>query len=194
MAHIRFKMHKSIACKLRRNKNKFPCLNSCEALATLLLNAFINNNGYISSKDYYGSKFEVPGKTYMQWIHELKEARAIVQFKSEGNKKSDFIRFSPGPLIIEYINAEKLKTKEMATLDLVPLIENVPTKAEFDELKAEAIELKVETAELRARMCKVEETVSELQAAMEPPDTDEKQRRRKAATERLTQLTLIKSN
>lgn len=141
----------------------------------MLFDTFIKNNGYLSSKDYYDSKFEVPGKTYTDWIHELKEARVLVQYKTEGNSKgSDFIRFSAGPLIVEYINAEKSKTREIA------VVTDVPSKAEFEELKA--------------RMCKVEEAVQELHDASKPPDDSRKQEIRKNATERLAKLALVNSN
>lgn len=181
MAHKRFKMQKAMAEKLRRNKGRFPCLDSSDALATLLLETFINNNGYLSSKAYYRTKFEVSGKTYSDWIHDLKEAHVLAQYKTDGNRGSDYIRFSAGSLIVEYINAEKTKTKE------IPTIDDVPSKAEFEALKADS-------ADLKARMCKIEETVTELKSAMEPPDTAEKQHRRKKAAERLTQLALVKSN
>lgn len=137
MAHKRFKMQKSMAEKLRRCKAKFPCLESSDSLATLLLETFLSNNGYLSSKYYYGTKFEVPGKTYSDWIHELKEARALVQYKSEGNRKSDFIRYSAGPLIAQYINAEKFKAKEVASAEDVTVLE---TKIGALEARVSALE------------------------------------------------------
>jgi hypothetical protein len=137
MAHKRFKVHKSLAEKLRRIKAKFPCLESSDALATLLLETFLNNNGYLPSKCYYGTKFEIPGKTYTDWINELKEARALVQYKSEGNRKSDFIRYSAGPLISQYINAEKFKTKEIASSEDITILE---TKIGALESRVSALE------------------------------------------------------
>ena len=168
-------------CRLQRSCKLHPCLKQYGGLATILFDTFLKNNGYLSSKDYYDSKFEVPGKTYTDWIHELKEARVLVQYKTDGNSKgSDFIRFSAGPLIVEYINAEKTKTREVALVSEVALASEVPSKAEFEELKA--------------RMCKVEEAVQELKEASEPPDTEDKKVRRKVATDKLTKLALVNSN
>lgn len=187
MAQKSYRNYGALKQKLLRYSKTYPCLSKPAALTTLLFDTFIKNNGFLASKDYYGSKVEIQGTNYTQWINELKEARVLVQYKAEGNKGSDFIHFAAGPAIAEYINAEKMNTKELAFKEEVALLADVPSKAEFDALKADA-------AELKARMCKVEETVAELKIAMEPPDTVEKQNRRKAAAERLTQLTLIKSN
>lgn len=177
MAQKQYQSYMAMKCKLQRNSKTHSCLTHYAALTTALLDTFLRNNGYLSSKDYYGSKFEVTGKSYSDWIQELKDARVLVQYKSEGNKGADFIRFSAGPLIVDYINSEKVKTREIALAD------DVPSKADFEALKADS-------AELKARMCKVEEAVQELKLASEPPDTEDKKVRRKVATEKLTKLTL----
>jgi hypothetical protein len=188
MAQKQYKSYMAMKCKLQRSSKLNSSLKHYAALTTALFDTFLKNNGYLSSKDYYGSKFEVAGKKYSDWIHELKEARVLIQYKSDGNKGADFIRFSAGPLIVDYINAEKVKTREIALAD------DVPSKAEFEALKTEAAELKSDSQEMKARMNKIEETVSELKSAMEPPDTQDKQKRRKMAADKLTQLALVKSN
>ncbi len=174
MAQVKYTNYDVMKQKLKRSSKLYECLKPYASLSTLLFDTFLKNNGYLSSKDYYGSKFEIRGKTYSDWIHELKEARVVVQYKTEGNKGADFIRFAAGPLVVEYINAEKGKTKEIAAVD------DVPSKAEFEELKA--------------RMGRVEEAVQELQEASAPTDTEEKKNRRQVATDRLSKFALAKPN
>jgi hypothetical protein len=175
MAQKQYKNYIAMKCKLKRSSKLHSSLKPYSALTTLLFDTFLKNNGYISSKDYNNSRAKIVGKNYSDWIHELKEAHVLVQFKTEGNSKgSDFIRFSAGPLIVEYINAEKSKTREIA------VVTDVPSKAEFEELKA--------------RMCKVEEAVQDLHDASKPPDDKRKQEIRKNATERLAKLALVNSN
>mgnify|MGYP003375676296 CR=1 FL=1 len=172
----KYKSYAALRDKLKRSSIQYPVLKQYASLATLFLDTFIETNGYLASKNYYGSKVEIAGKSYSEWIHELKIAGVVVPYKTEGSKGSDFIRFSAGPLIVEYINAEKTKTREIALVSEVALASEVPSKAEFEELKA--------------RMCKVEEAVQDLKEASEPPDTEDKKVRRKVATDRLTKLTL----
>lgn len=156
MAQIQYKSYFSMRAKIRRNVKKYPCLKQYASLTTLLLDTFIKNNGYLASKQYYGSRFEVPGKTYTTWINELKEALVIEQFKTEGNAKSDFIRFSAGPLIVEYINLEKVKSKEIATVDDVfPRVE-----------------------QLEERVSLLETAVKSMIEEYDPPVTEEKFKRR----------------
>jgi hypothetical protein len=181
MAQVKYTNYDVMKQKLKRSSKLYECLKPYASLSTLLFDTFLRNNGYLSSKDYYGSKFEIPGKNYSDWIHELKEARVIVQYKLDGNRGADFIRFSAGPLIVEYINEEKSKTREIA------LVDDVPSKAEFETLKADA-------AELKARMNCVEEAVKELKEASKPPDTKEKQELRKVATDKLAKLAKIEAN
>lgn len=181
MAQKQYKNYIAMKCKLKRSSQLHSCLKPYSALTTLLFDTFLKHNGYLSSKDYNSSRAKISGKNYSDWIHELKEAHILVQFKTEGSRGSDFIRFSAGPLIVEYINAEKSKTREIA------VVTDVPSKADFETLKADA-------AELKARMCKVEEAVQDLKEASEPPDTEDKKVRRKVATDRLTKLAKIEAN
>lgn len=181
MAQKQYKSYIAMKCKLKRGSKLHGCLKPYSALTTLLFDTFLKNNGYISSKDYNNSRAKIVGKNYSDWIHELKEAHVLVQFKTEGSKGADFIRFSAGPLIVEYINAEKSKTREIA------IVTDVPSKAEFETLKADA-------AELKARMNCVEEAVKELKEASKPPDTKEKQELRKVATDKLAKLAKIEAN
>ena len=177
MAQKQYKNYLPMKCKLQRICKVHPCLKQYGALTTLLFDTFLKNNGYLSSKDYYGSKFEVQGKNYTEWIHELKEARVIVQYKSDGNKKSDFIRFAAGPLISEYINAEKLKANEIATKSELFVAENqianLGTITNHHQQEIEA--LKARVSNLETDSVKTKESMNDLYKQLnlgeiDPPD------------------------
>jgi hypothetical protein len=147
MAQNKFVTWDALKMKLSRMKISNP-----GSLATLVLEAFLKDDGFIPSKRYYNSVFEVPGKNYTSWIHELKKNEILESFKEEDSKKSDWVRFKPGKVILPYINKEKIVSKEIATKDEVPS--------------------KLDVQDLKERMCKMEEAMTKVYGTLGLGPTD----------------------
>jgi hypothetical protein len=187
MPNMTWKNHKALRCKLTRIGMNHPA-----SLATLLLEAFLENGGRISARCYYGTVHEIKGKKYQTWIDEIRSFGIIDNYKREdiSKKGDDWIRYQPGQIIRQYINKEKIHQDEMASMKDV-----YEAEARFDEKKADRSELaetKKQLAETSAKLAttnkaieEIAEAVRELQLAMLPPDDEHKKLLREKATQKI---------
>lgn len=176
MPNMTWKTHRAMRLKLLRMKIPHP-----GSLSTLLLESFLEKEGVIPSRVYYGSEHEVKGKKYQKWIDELVLAEVIEPFKSPDSvrKGDEWVKFKPGKIIREYINKEKFHQYEMASMmDLHHLDQRKADRSELEETRA-----KLE--ETNRALAEIADAVRELQAASIPPDTPAKRKRREEATRRI---------
>ena len=178
MPNIEWMQHKAMRCKFARMKVPHPA-----SLATLVLEAFMENGGLFPAREYYGSEHEIKGKKYQQWVDDLRSIGIIEPYKYDDleRKGDDWIRFKPGKIIRDYINKEKTHQEEMASMRDLRDVE-----ARMDAKKADRSEVQ----DLKARMNEIGEAVQKLQAASAPPDSIEKTEIRKEVTKKLGELAL----
>ena len=130
--------HIALRDKLKRlSKSEKVIGKSYSALATLVFDTSLKNNGFLRKEVYYGSSFEQPDMTYKDWIEQLKKAGIFEHFKDENLnfEKADWIRFKPGPVTLSYINKEKIASKEIVTKDEVLSKNDAATKLELEAVK-----------------------------------------------------------
>lgn len=156
MPNVAWKSHKALRCKLARLK-----IPNSGALSTLLLDTFLLNEGFIPSRLYYKSCFEIKNKNYTQWIEDLKKFGLIEHFKLESSNKSDWIRFKAGSVIRDYINKEKMLNDEIATVQELQNMEN---------RSKEAFATKKELFEVKNQ---IQTLASQIKKLLEPPVTEE---------------------
>jgi hypothetical protein len=211
MAQKAYANHVALREKLKRLSKVHPVIGvSYSALATLILDTALQNNGYIPKEAYYNSTFKQPGFTYSQWISLLIKAGVILPFKEEDqkNEKSDWIRFKPGPVTLPYVNKEKAHLNEMASMrdvyesearvnaqkaDRSELeqtkreLQETKSKFEFASTKLEETSSKLN--ETNRVVAKIAEAVQKLQEASTPPVTKKKLQLQKKAREELEEHT-----
>jgi hypothetical protein len=145
------------AAQLALRKHK---VSSHGATATLLLEAFLEDNGRITASKVVARGVCKEGE-FSLWRRQLIDKGWLVWTDSQNDKGQYF----PGKKLLPYLNKEKSGQEEMASMrDLRRFEQNM------DEKKADRSELD----ELRRRMAKFEELASRLEAATRDPITDEK--------------------
>jgi SepF-like predicted cell division protein (DUF552 family) len=158
MAQRAYRNHVALKEKLKRLAKTQPVIGkSYSALATLLLDIALKNSGYLPKESYYGSPFEQAGRTYKDWIAQLKRAGVLAPFKDEDqeSEKSDWIRFKPGPVTLPYVNKEKAHQEEMASMrDLHESEDRMLKKVarvadDVQDLKAQIHQINLLMAELK---------------------------------------------
>lgn len=167
MPQIKFKTHIALRNKLQRLAKGNQYLGkSYSSLATLLLKTFLENDGILPAKVYYGSLFEIAGKNYTQWIDELRKIGILEHVPTANPQKTDWIRYTPGPVTRSYINKEKIAQKEIATKD------EVPSKAEFNTLKDELSNTKMELTDTKNRVTTIEESMKNIYSKLKLGEPD----------------------
>jgi SepF-like predicted cell division protein (DUF552 family) len=127
------------------------------SLATLIIEAFMENGGLLPAREYYGSEHEIKGKKYQQWVDDLRVIGIIEPYKSDDleRKGDDWIRFKPGKVTRDYINKEKAHQEEMASMrDLQESEERISKKVarvadDVQDLKAQIHRINMLMAELK---------------------------------------------
>lgn len=167
MAQSKYKNWNALKLKLIRLSKSQPILsNGSSTLATLLLDTFLENDGIIPARSYYGSSFEIKGKNYTQWIDELRKIGILEHVPVANPQKTDWIRYTPGPVTRVYVNKEKLAQKEVATKD------EVPSKAEFNVLKDELSHTKMELTDTKNRVTTIEESMKKVYSKLKLGEPD----------------------
>lgn len=167
MAQSKYKNWPALKMKLSRILKSHQFLSkNYSSLATLILDTFLENDGIISAKKYYGSPFEITGKNYTQWIDELRKIGIVEHVPVANPQKTDWIRYTPGPVTREYINREKIAQKEIATKD------EVPSKAEFNVLKDELSHTKMELTDTKNRVTTIEESMKKVYSKLKLGEPD----------------------
>jgi len=154
----KFSVYKALAEALRRAQ-----VDSSGAVATLLLECFLEDNGRLQASKAIARRVCEEG-SFSNWRNDMIKKGWLVWSQSQTDKGQYFA----GKKLISYVNKEKISSKEIVTRD------EAASKNEVENLKE--------------RMNRIEEVVQELKKAMEPPETDEKKKARERAAERLTLL------
>jgi len=160
----KFRMYKALSEAMRRSGMK-----SYGALSTLILEAFLEDSGRLTASKVVSRSLCNEGE-FSAWRRQLIDKGWLVWSETQTDKGQYF----PGKKLLQYINKEKISSKEIVTKDEVLPKSEAATKEEFQALKA--------------RMSRIEDVVQELKKAVEPPDTEEKRLARERATARLDQL------
>lgn len=161
----KFRVYKSLSEALRRSK-----VPNYGATSTILLEAFLEESGRITASKAISRGVCNEGG-FSVWRKQLIEKRWIIWTQNQEDKGL----YLPGKKLINYLNKEKLYSKELVTKDEVLSKRDAATKDELQDLKA--------------RMNRIESVVQELQKAVAPPDTEEKRNAREAAAKKLFELT-----
>ena len=152
---------------------------SSGALATLLLETFVEHDGRLLSSTVY-SRGICDQKQFREWRKELIDKGWLIWSESQTDKGIYF----PGKKLITYINKEKITQKEIATRESVErLRSDLDSKIDTKADRSEVIELKV-------RMAKFEEIARRLEAATGDPITVEKIADQKACAAEMKKLAL----
>lgn len=135
----KFHSYKALSESLRRAK-----IDKYGLVSTLLLEAFLENEGRVLAAQVVARGICEEGK-FREWRKELIDKEWIKWSETQMDKGQYF----PGKKIINYINKEKIASKEMATKD------EVPSKAEFNTLKQELSDTKNRVTTIEDSMKKV---------------------------------------
>lgn len=166
MAQKKYQHHEALKQKLKRLSRLHPILKNYTSITTLLFDTFLENQGIMSSRCYYKTLFQEPGKNYTQWIDELKKAGLLEHVETSNPQKNDWVRYTPGLVTREYINKEKVLQKEIATRD------EVPSKAEFNILKDELSNTKMELTDTKNRVTTIEESMKKVYSKLKLGEPD----------------------
>ena len=120
------------------------------AIATILLQTFVERNGKMKAEDVYAKKLCAPGK-FKEWRKTLINKDWII-FELEDQK---FSRYRPGRKLIPYLNREKLENQEIATKDDINRVADTTDKIEH-------------------RLSALEKVVAGMMAKYDPPVTKDK--------------------
>ena len=163
MPHGRYTVQPALTSKLHRLSRKKEhskfLKKSLPALATVLIDTMIEQNGFLPKERYYGSKYEITGLNYSDWIVGLKRAGILESFSNERGDKASWIRFRSGPVLAKYVNQQLTMQDQLAT------------KRDVDELERK-IDQRIR--ELDNRINKLQEEVRILTAP--PPDAARQQK------------------
>lgn len=198
----------TVGTKKATKERRFLCYNALEvsirrsgvlspgAVATLILEAFLEDNGRISASKVVARGLCNEGEFWL-WRKTLIE-KGWLQWSEAQHDKGQYF---PGKKLMPYVNKEILAQKEIATRESVEQVR--AEKADRSELevtrqKLEATSSKLEetSSKLEATSSKLEETnralaeiaeaVRELQEASIPPDTLEKTLTRERAMAKIS--------
>ena len=164
------------AAQLALRKMRVP---SHGAVATLLLEAFLEDSGRLLSSTVYARGLCENGH-FRDWRKTLIDKEWIIW----SEKQDDKGLYHPGKRLIHYINKEKIAQKEIATRESVEKVRSdldskIDTKADRSEM-----------LELKERMAKFEEIARRLEAATGDPITKQKISDQKACAAEMKKLAL----
>jgi hypothetical protein len=149
------------------------------AVATLLLEAFLENDGRLLASTIYARGL-CEEKQFREWRKNLIDKQWLIWCETQTDKGVYF----PGKKLILYINREKLAQKEIATRESVEKVQStlfakIETKADRSELE-----------DLKKRMTHFEKLAQRLEAATGDPITIEKIADQKACAAEMKRLAL----
>jgi hypothetical protein len=152
---------------------------SSGALATLLLETFIEHDGRLLASTVYARGL-CDEKQFRDWRKNLIDKQWLIWCETQTDKGVYF----PGKKLITYINKEKIAQKEIATRESVEKVRSdlstkIDTKADRSELE-----------DLKKRMTHFEKLAQRLEAATGDPITIEKIADQKACAAEMKRLAL----
>jgi hypothetical protein len=195
----KFKTYNSLQLVFARSK-----FQSSGALATLLLETFIEHDGRLVASTVYARGL-CDEKQFRDWRKNLIDKQWIIWCETQTDKGVYF----PGKKLMPYINKEKIAQKEIATRESVEKVRSdldskIEKKADSSELLETKQKLDITSKELQETKSKLEDTnrvvakiakaVRKLQQAKEPPITDEKIAMQEQAAHELEEHTRALAN
>jgi hypothetical protein len=145
-----------LRCALVRNKIESP-----GKVATILLEAFVGQNGKLRVSMCREKGLCLNGGEFYEWRRMLKEKDWLAYDTDDEGK---LIRYFPGRRLVPYVNREKAKFEIATTHDLLAL-----------EVKAnEKFVSKEEYQQLEKRIKQAEKAISNLIETLDPPSGPEK--------------------
>lgn len=191
----------SVGTKKATKERRFLCYNALEvsirrsgvlspgAVATLLLEAFLEDNGRISASKVVARGLCKEGEFWL-WRKTLIEKGWLQWSEAQQDKGQYFV----GKKLMPYVNKEIIAQKEIATRESVEQVR--AEKADRSELEMTKQKLEATSSKLDATSSKLEETnralaeiaeaVRELQEASIPPDTPQKKIAREKAMTKIS--------
>ena len=152
----KFVSYNALEKKLRRNGFK-----KSGHLATLLLNCFVHNGGILTAKTVESSNLCAP-KKFKQWRDDLVSKQWLIY------NIGDYSRHFPGNNLVEYINQEKLTTREIATtMEMENRVKVVQNLAEETSKELEGV---------KKQMSQMQSAIDQLINEKNPPITKGKQK------------------
>jgi hypothetical protein len=160
--------------------------------AHLLLELFLESGGKLYAQNVVNRCLCKGGK-FKEWRDEMVK-KGWLEFRyDDARKNNNFSQHYPGKKLLNYINKEKILTKELVTSDQIIPKEDIATKADLDR-KADKSELEETRRQLEATHRKMQEiaaAVRELQEAMLPPDSPQKESVRKKSAQKIASLSTV---
>jgi hypothetical protein len=138
----KFSVYKALAEALRRAR-----VDSSGAVATLLLECFLEDNGRLQASKAIARRVCEEG-SFSNWRNDMIKKGWLVWSQSQTDKGQYFA----GKRLISYVNKEKISSRELATRD------EVASKSDFEELKE--------------RVSTIEQSMKTVYAALDLGETD----------------------
>ena len=135
----KFTVYNALEVALRRGK-----IEKAGATSTLLLETFLEDGGRLKASKVYSREL-CEEAHFMVWRKVLIQKEWLVWSESQADKG----QYHPGKKLIPYINKEKSSQKEIVTKD------EVPSKADFNNLKLELTDTKNRVTTIEESMKKV---------------------------------------
>lgn len=179
----KFKTYMSLTVALRKQN-----FTTSGRLATLLLECFMEDGGRLLASQVVARGLCEEG-FFHAWRDDMVKRGLLIWSVNQADKG----QYYPGKKLVQYINKEKLASKEIVTRDDIIPKESLATKDDLEKKadKSDLEKTKLQLQETQKRMEEIAVAVQEIQKAMIPPVTPKKKVSMRTNTEKIARLVTV---